>query len=69
MEELIVAIRHEDYEDDGLLVYCVSGRVMGIFKKRKEEGYCFSVIGRYLMDSVMKFGGFFRVSRHFPFHL
>ena len=39
-----------------------------IFKKNKDEGYYSTLIGRYLMDSEMKFREFFRVSRDI-FHL
>ena len=39
-----------------------------IFKKRKDEGYYSTLIGRYLMDSEIKFREFFRVSRYI-FHV
>ena len=67
MELLIPAIILED-EEDVLLIYCMSGGATGIFKKRKDEGYYSTLIGRYLMDSEMKFWEFFRVSRDI-FHL
>jgi hypothetical protein len=34
-----------------------------IFKKRKDEGYYTSLIGKHLTDSEMKFREFFRVLR------
>ena len=41
---------------------------MDIFKKRKDEGYYSTLIGRYMIDSEMKFREFCRVSRDI-FHL
>ena len=67
MEVLLPAIILEDEEDD-LLIYCMSEDATDIFKKRKDEGYYSSLIGRYLMDSEMKFREFFRVSRDI-FHI
>ena len=58
MELLIPAIIFENEEDD-LLIYCMSEGAKDIFKKRKDEGYYSTLIGRYLMDSEMKFGEFF----------
>jgi hypothetical protein len=46
----IPAILLEDVEDD-LLIYYVSEGATDIFKKRKDEGYYSTSIGRYLMDS------------------
>jgi hypothetical protein len=66
-EVLIPAIILEDEEDD-LLIYCMGESAKGIFKKRKDEGYYSTLIGRYLMDSEIKFREFFRVSRDI-FHL
>ena len=63
MEVLIPAIILEDEEDEDLLIYCMSEGATDIFKKRKVEGYYSTLIGRYLMDSEMKFREFFRVSR------
>ena len=68
MEVLLHAIILEDVEDDDLLICCMSEGITDIFKKRKDEGYYSTLIGRYLMDSEMKFGEFFRVSRDI-FHL
>ena len=56
------AIILEDEEDDDLLIYCMSEGATDIFKIRKDEGYYSTLIGRYLMDSEMKFREFFRVS-------
>jgi hypothetical protein len=61
MEELVAAVTLEEEEDDDLLVYCMSEGVTDIFKRRKDEGYCSSLIARYLIDSEMKFWEFFRV--------
>jgi hypothetical protein len=58
----------EDEEDDNLLIYCMSEDAVDIFKKRKDGGYYCTLIGRYLMDSEMKFREFFRVLRDI-FHL
>ena len=69
MEVLIPAIILEEEEDEDLLIYCTSEGATDIFKKRDDEGYYSTFIGRYLMDSVMKFREFFRVSRDFPFNL
>ena len=66
MEVLVPAIILEDEEND-LLIYCMSEDATDIFKK-KDEGYYSSLIRRYLMDSEMKFGEFFRVSRDI-FHI
>jgi hypothetical protein len=62
MEELIAAIICEEEEDD-LLVYPVSGSAANILKKRKDEGCYTSLMGRYLMDSGLKFRELCRVSR------
>jgi len=63
MEDLIAAIITEEEEDNDLLVYCMSDSATEIFKKRKDERYQSSLIGRYLMDNEMEFGEFFKVSR------
>ena len=68
VEVLIPAIMLEDEEYEDLLIYCMSQGATDIFKKRKDEGYYSTLIGRYLMDSEMKFWEFFRVSRDI-FHL
>jgi len=68
MEVVIPAIILEDEEDDDLLIYCMGEGAKDIFKKRKDEGYYSTLIGRYLMDSEIKFREFFRVSRDI-FHL
>ena len=69
MEVLIPVIILEDEEDD-LLIYCMSEGATDIFKKRKDEGYYSTLIGRYLMDSEMKFREFFQsFEGHFPFNL
>jgi hypothetical protein len=68
MEVLIPAIILEEEEDDDLLIYCMGEGAKDIFKKRKDEGYYSTLIGRYLMDSEIKFREFFRVSRD-VFHL
>ena len=68
MEVLIPAIILEEEEDEDLLIYCMSEGATDIFKKREDEGYYCTLIGRYLMDSEMKFREFFRVSRDI-FHL
>jgi hypothetical protein len=47
MEVLLPAIILEDEEDD-LLIYCMSEGATDIFKKRKDEGYYSTLIGRYL---------------------
>lgn len=40
---------------------------MEIFSKRKDGEYCSSLIGRYMMDSEVKFREFFQnFRRHFP---
>jgi len=65
---LIPAIILEDEEDEDLLIYCMSECATDIFKKRKDEGYYSALIGRYLIDSEMKFRECFRVSRDI-FHL
>jgi hypothetical protein len=44
----------EEEEDNDLLIYCISDSATDIFKKRKDEGYYTSLIGKYLMDSEMK---------------
>ena len=67
MEALLCAIILEDEEDD-LLIYCISEGATDIFKKRRDEGDYSTLIGRYLMDSEMKFREFFIVSRDI-FHL
>jgi hypothetical protein len=51
-----------------LLFYCMGEGAKDIFKKIKDEGSYSTLIGRYLMDSEMKFREFFRVSRDI-FHL
>jgi hypothetical protein len=61
-------------EDDDLPVYCVSGGVQQTFSvKEKDYEYNSSLIGRYWMDSEIKFTEFFRISRDFSslliFHL
>jgi hypothetical protein len=68
MEVLLPAIILEEQEDDDLLIYCMSEDATDISKKRKDEGYYSSLLGRFSMDSEMKFRGFFRVSRNI-FHL
>jgi hypothetical protein len=68
MEVLIPAIILEEAEDNDLLNYCMSEGATDIFKKIKDEGYYCTLIGRYLMDSEIKFREFFRVSRD-TFHL
>jgi hypothetical protein len=50
-------------EEDDLQVYPVSESVADILSKRKDERYCSSLIGRYMMDSELKFREFCRVSR------
>jgi hypothetical protein len=67
MEVLLPAIILEDEEDD-LLIYCMSEDATDIFGKRKDGGYYYSLLGRYMMDIDMKFGEFFRVSRDI-FHI
>jgi hypothetical protein len=67
MEVLLPAIILEDEEDD-LLIYCMGEGAKDIFNKRKDEVYYSTLIGRYLMDSEIKFREFFRVSRDI-FHL
>jgi len=62
MQELKAALILEE-EDNDLLVYCMSDSATDICKKRYDEGYYSSLIGRYLMDSEMKFREFYRVSR------
>ena len=62
MEERIAAVICEEDADD-LLVYLVSEGAADILRKRKDEGYYSSLIGRYLMDSELKFREFCRVSR------
>ena len=68
MEVLIPAIILEEEEDDDVLIYCMGEGAKDIFKKRKDEGYYSTLIGRYLMDSEIKFREFFRVSRYI-FHV
>ena len=63
MEELTAAIILYGEEDDDLQVYCVREGATDILSERKDEGYYSSLIGRYLMDSEMKFWEFFRVSK------
>jgi hypothetical protein len=63
MEELVAAIILEEKEDNDLLVYCMSDSATDILKKRKDDGYYSTLIGKYLMDSEMKFRKFFGVSR------
>jgi hypothetical protein len=53
----------EEEENDNLLVYCMSQGTKDIFKKTENEGYYSSLIGRYLMDSEMKYRNSFRVSK------
>ena len=62
MEALIPAIILEDEEDDDLLIYCMNEGATDIFMVRKDEGCYSTLIGRYLMDSEIKFREFFRVS-------
>ena len=57
MQVLLPPIILEDEEDD-LLIYCMAEGATDIFKKRKDEGYYSTLIGRYLMDSEMKFREF-----------
>jgi hypothetical protein len=58
MDELITAILLEEEEDDKLLVFCMSDGAKGNFSKNY-----YSLLGRCLMDSEMKFRKFFGVSR------
>jgi len=51
-----------------MIIYCVSEGTTDILKEREDEGYYSTLIGRYLMDSEVKFREFFRVSRDI-FHL
>jgi len=62
MKELTAALILEE-EDKDLLVYCVSDSATYICKKIYDEGYYSSLIGRYLMDSEIKVGEFYKVSR------
>jgi len=62
MQELKAALILEG-EDNDLLVYCMSDSATDICKKRYDEGYHSSLIGRYLMGSELKFREFYRVSR------
>jgi len=62
MQELKAALILEG-EDNDLLVYCMSDSATDICKKRYDEGYYSSLIGRYLMGSELKFREFYRVSR------
>jgi len=59
MEVLIRAIILDDEEDYDLLIHCMGEGATGIFKKRKDEGYYSTLMGRNLMDSEMKFREFF----------
>ena len=68
MEVLIPAIILEDEEDEDLLICCMSEGATDVFKKRKDDGYYCTLIGRYLMDNEMKFREFLRVSKDI-FHL
>jgi len=61
MEVLIPAIILEDEEDEDLLICCMSEGATDVFKKRKDDGYYCTLIGRYLMDNEMKFREFLRV--------
>jgi hypothetical protein len=61
MKELIAAIILEEVDKD-LLVYCISDSVTDILKERKDEGFYSTLIGKYLMDSEMKYGEIFGVS-------
>lgn len=63
MEELIAALILEEEKDNELLVYSMSDSATDICKKGYDEGYYSSLIGRYVMDSDMKFREFYRVSR------
>jgi hypothetical protein len=63
VEELIAVIIPEEEEDNDLLVYCMSDSATDILKKRKDEGFYSTLIGKYMMDSEMKFREFFGVSR------
>ena len=64
MQALLRAIILEDEEDD-LLICCVSEGATDILKKRRDERYYSTLIGRYLMDSKMKCREFFGVARDF----
>jgi hypothetical protein len=46
-------------EGDDLLVYCMNATATDIFNTRKDEGYCSSFIGRYVMKRKVKFREFF----------
>jgi hypothetical protein len=60
LEELIAAIICEEEED---VVYPVSESAANILRKRKDEEYYSSLMGRYLMNSELKFREFCTVSR------
>jgi hypothetical protein len=69
-EELTAALVLEG--EDDLLVYCMSDSATYIYCmsdsatyicKKRYYGYYSSLIGRYLVESEMKFGEFYRVSR------
>jgi hypothetical protein len=52
----------EEEENDNLMVYRISKSAMGNFSKRM-DGYYSSLIGRYFMDSGMKYREYFGVSK------
>jgi hypothetical protein len=69
MEEIKATIIPEEEKDDDLLVCCMIECAMDIFSKRKDDGYNYSLIGRYMMDSGMKIQGIFQsLEKHFPFY-
>jgi len=63
MEELKAALILEEEEDNDLVVYCMRDSATDICRKRYDEGYYSSLIGKYLTGSEMKFREFYRVSR------
>jgi hypothetical protein len=48
MEEFIAVIILEEEEDKDLLVYCMSDSAMDILKKRKDEIFYSTLLGKYL---------------------
>jgi len=62
MEEIIAAVICEEEEGD-LPVYPVIEGAANILRKRRDEGYYSSWMGRYWMGSELKFREFCRVSR------
>jgi len=69
MEVTIPAIILENEEDDSL-IYCISAGATDMFKKRKDERYYSTLIGRYLTDREMKFRKIFQsFEGQFPFNL